>query len=199
MTITARDLRNRQFGSSLRGYDPSEVRDFMEEVAQEMERISRSKIELTERLAAANESLSSVKTRESQIQGLLDTAERTAKDRIKTVQSRGKALLAEAEAEATGIVMRAKADKEQILSDVTELKAQRERFRAELKSMLRTHAEVLVRTGGSDSDLNDLHDLAPILETGASVEIALGKKGPRRRKSEDPHGGAHASNGAAAA
>jgi len=198
MTITARDLRNRQFGSSLRGYDPNEVRDFMEEVAQEMERMSRSKIELTERLAAANDSLSSVKTRESQIQGLLETAERTAKDRIKTVQSRGKALLAEAEAEAAAIVMRAKADKEQILSDVTELKAQRERFRAELKSMLRTHAEVLVRTGGSDNDLNDLNDLAPILESGASVEIALGK-GPRRRKSDASHVAAHPANGAAAA
>ncbi len=148
MAITPRDLRNKQFNSGLRGYDATDVRDFLEDVAGELENLKREKLNLQERLAGANERLQTIRKRENQVQGLLETAERTARDRMAAIQSKGQALLAQAHAEAEEIVMRARWDRAELQDDVSVLQAQRERFRAELKAQLRAHADLLVRTGG---------------------------------------------------
>ncbi len=226
MTITARDLRNKQFGTSLRGYDANAVRAFMEAVAQELEQLNRDKLQLQERLGAANEKLSTVKNRENQVQGLLDTAQKSARDRMAAVQAKGQAILAQASAEAEEVITRARRDSQTIqedarrdsvsmveeareerqtlvedartqrdalvddarkerqtlIEDVADLRAQRERFRAELKSSLRSHADLLMRTGGLSSEVPQMDDVSEILDSDASVDIALGgSEGKSRR------------------
>jgi DivIVA domain-containing protein len=52
---SAAEVAGRAFGTARRGYDPKEVRDFLEQLAGELEAATRREQELHERLAAAEE------------------------------------------------------------------------------------------------------------------------------------------------
>lgn len=180
MAITPRDVRNKNFSVGLRGYDSTDVREYLEEVAQELENLRQHQNELTSRLRGANDRLQTISKRESQVQELLDTAEKTIGDRMAIAKSKREAILAQAKVEAEEIVSRSRRERDEMMSDISGLQAQRERFRAEITAQLRSHADLLVRTGGGVAPL-EAHDpygtgaVAEILQGPApSVDVDLG-------------------------
>ena len=55
MRLTPLDIRHKEFRSSLRGYSEQEVDVFLDEVADEFERLFKENIDLSERLDNATE------------------------------------------------------------------------------------------------------------------------------------------------
>jgi DivIVA domain-containing protein len=104
--LTPLDVRRYDFGKALRGYDPDRVNQFRNQVAEELERLSRVNQDLDAKAKAFHEQLRAFRERDKALNEALVSAQ----------QLRGE-IREQAEKEAQLIIREAKADGERIVED----------------------------------------------------------------------------------
>lgn len=102
--LSAHDVRHQEFGRAMRGYDQSQVDDFKERIAQELDRLWRDRGQINDRLQSMMEQLKVFRDRERAMNDALIAAQQLRAD----VQS-------QADKEADLILQRARAQGDQIL------------------------------------------------------------------------------------
>ncbi len=102
--LSAHDVRHQEFGRAMRGYDPSQVDDFKERIAQELDRLWRDRGQINDRLQSMMEQLKVFRDRERAMNDALIAAQQLRAD----VQS-------QADKEADLILQRARAQADQTL------------------------------------------------------------------------------------
>jgi DivIVA domain-containing protein len=107
--LTALDARRYDFGSALRGYDRARVDQFRDQVAEELERLSRANQELDQKARNFHEQLKSFRDRDKALNEALVSAQ----------QLRGE-IREQAEREAQLIVREAQANADKLLQGVRE-------------------------------------------------------------------------------
>ena len=105
--LTALDVRRYDFGNALRGYDRARVDQFRDQVAEEIERLTRANQELDQKARSFHEQLKSFRERDKALNDALVSAQ----------QLRGE-IREQADREAQLIVREAKAEAEQSLLQV---------------------------------------------------------------------------------
>jgi DivIVA domain-containing protein len=105
--LTALDVRRYDFGNALRGYDRARVDQFRDQVAEEIERLTRANQDLDQKARNFHEQLKSFRERDKALNDALVSAQ----------QLRGE-IREQAEREAQLIVREAKAEAEQSLLQV---------------------------------------------------------------------------------
>ncbi|MGC9960786.1 MAG: DivIVA domain-containing protein [Acidimicrobiales bacterium] len=162
MEISARVLREVEFNSSLRGYNTDEVDEFLEQVADAVERLHAEAKSAAERAEAADRSprdRGAIEDDDS-IRRTLVLAQRTADLAIREAQEEAGQMLDRARAEAETLVgdardsaMRISSDAERRLQEeVARLGASRDELRKEvdtLVTLLGTERERLTETLGA--------------------------------------------------
>ena len=68
LTLTPMDINNKEFKKGMRGYNPDEVDDFLDEVIENYEEIYKENSSLKEKLSTLNEQLDHYRQIESTIQ-----------------------------------------------------------------------------------------------------------------------------------
>jgi len=104
--LSAHDVRHQEFHRTLRGYDPVQVDDFKERIAQELDRLWRERGQMNDRLQHMIEQLKVFRDRERAMNDALIAAQQLRAD----VQS-------QADKEGDLIVQRARAQAEQLLAE----------------------------------------------------------------------------------
>jgi DivIVA domain-containing protein len=124
--LSAHDVRHQEFHKSLRGYEPVQVDDFKERIAQELDRLYRERGQLNDRLQSMIEQLKVFRDRERAMNDALIAAQQLRAD-VQTQadkeadlildRARGQAeqVLAEAKREAQRIVDQANGDEQRLL------------------------------------------------------------------------------------
>src|SRR6201999_3420806 len=130
--LTPLDVRRYEFGKALRGYDPERVDQFREQVAEELERLTRVNADLDAKAKGFHEQLRAFRERDKAINDALISAQ----------QLRGE-IREQAEKEAQLIVREAKADGERI---VDEARAEIRRMEDQLASLDRSRRTFLAQT-----------------------------------------------------
>ncbi len=102
--LSAHDVRHQEFGRAMRGYDQSQVDDFKERIAQELDRLWRDRGQNNDRLQSMMEQLKVFRDRERAMNDALIAAQQLRAD----VQS-------QADKEADLILQKARAQGDQIL------------------------------------------------------------------------------------
>jgi cell division initiation protein len=97
--LTPLDVRRQEFRRSLRGYEPLGVEDFRMRVADELERVSREKSVLEERVAALTEQLRVFRERETAMNEALVAAQQLREETRTAAEREAQVILREAEAE----------------------------------------------------------------------------------------------------
>ena len=157
MAITPQDIEQQAFSAAKQGYNTAEVDDFLEVVASEvaamLNKIADLKSRLTsaeDELAAAQAKLAAVPTRtetviapapdfsasERQISQALIVAQQAADKLVADARDNADRIRNEADAKAREVIRQALAEKQNELDEIDRLKASREEFRAEYKSLL---------------------------------------------------------------
>lgn len=154
MKITARDIRQRQFQKSLRGEDSTEVKAFLEEVAEAFEQLVRENQTLGESLQVAQTNLEEHRSRERALQETLMTAQRMGEDMKEEARKEADLRMAEAELQCEKILANANARLIQIVDDINELKRQRIQFESQLEGILSGHLKLLAATRSSDPQIS---------------------------------------------
>ena len=113
--LTSHDVRAQEFQRALRGYDASQVDEFKQRMAEEIDRLVRDRVQLDERVKGMSEQLRAYRDRERAMNDALVTAQQlrseaqTQMDREREVSQR------EIRAEAERILLEARAETERLL------------------------------------------------------------------------------------
>src|SRR3954468_23678039 len=97
--LTPLDVRRYEFGRSLRGYDAERVDQFREQVADELERISRINADLEEKARGFNEQLRGFRERDKAINEALVSAQQLRGEIREQADKEAQLILREARAE----------------------------------------------------------------------------------------------------
>jgi len=100
MDLTARHIHEKQFHDAWRGYSQEEVDDFLDRVADQMNRLERENAALQERLRDLDQVMSTSRSTEDMLKKTLVTAQQAAEEAIATARTKAEELVAEAEVRA---------------------------------------------------------------------------------------------------
>lgn len=155
MKLTPLDIHHKEFRHSLRGYNEEEVDQFLDQVADEFERLFKENIDLSERLDALQNKVNEFEMQRQTINNTLMTAQRSADDIVVRANSEAEGIVAHANARAKEIVNDALAKKQQIRGELLRIKQAEEEFRERYKTLLESNLRAITEVGLGD-DVNAL-------------------------------------------
>ena len=111
MKLTPLDIRHKEFKRGMRGYADVEVDEFLDEVADEYERLFKENIDLQERVEALEEKVAGYKRIEETLQKTLVTAQASAEELKQNASKQAQLILHDAELKARQMVNEAYTEK----------------------------------------------------------------------------------------
>jgi cell division initiation protein len=97
MELTPRDIHEKQFHDAWRGYNQEEVDDFLDRVAESVERLHRENESLRKRISDLDQVVAHARETESMLKKTLVSAQKAAEDSLTTAKTRAEKLITEAE------------------------------------------------------------------------------------------------------
>jgi cell division initiation protein len=155
MKVTPLDLRQAQFKTKMRGYDPQEVAPFLADAANELEQALREIDRLKQELVRADTAMTEHRDRETSLRNTLLTAQRLADSIKENAESEAKTLLREAEARADLLLQKAQARLTEVERDISEMKLRRRDVEGSLEASIASLTYALDFMRGQDQAERD--------------------------------------------
>jgi cell division initiation protein len=133
MKLTPLDIRHREFRRAMRGYADEEVDLFLDEVADEFERLYRENIELKDTL-----------------QKTLVTAQQQSDEMRANARKEAELILRDAEIKGRDIVADSYTEKQRIQQSLLQLRRIEEDFQVKFRSLLEAHLRLLAEDESSE-------------------------------------------------
>jgi len=134
--LTPLDVRKQEFRKSMRGYDPAEVEDFRKRAADELERVVRERLALTERVKRLEEQVTAFKEREKAMNDALVAAQQLRAETREQAEREAQMILREAEAGAERLIERARREVERLEASGQNLARQHHAYLAALRTLV---------------------------------------------------------------
>jgi DivIVA domain-containing protein len=131
--LTPLDVRRYEFGRSLRGYDAERVDQFREQVADELERLSRLNSDLEMRSREFNDQLKAFRDRDKAINEALVSAQQLRSEMKAQAEKESELILRETRAEAARILDAARVEVRKIEDEFASLDRMRRGYLAQLR------------------------------------------------------------------
>jgi len=136
MKLTPLDIRHKEFKRGMRGYVDSEVDEFLDEIADEFERLFKENIDLAEQIDSLQEKVDQYKNLEDTLHKTLISAQKSAEELKANAEKEAQLILREAEMKARSMVNDSYADKQAVEKQIVMLKGAQEDFRFKFRSLL---------------------------------------------------------------
>ncbi len=161
MAMTPVELRNVKFEKKLRGYNPMEVENVLNEIAGEWERLIDANNALQRQVLSQEEKLKQFMNLEKSIKETLLSAQQAAEEKRKAADRSSEVQIRETEAVCNEMKQKALSEVETMKFELASLKMQKVRFVAELRSLIDTHRKLLEEKSQSEN----------LAEVAANVEM----------------------------
>ena len=159
MKLTPLDIRHKEFKRGMRGYADVEVDEFLDEVADEYERLFKENIDLSERVETLEGQVGGYKRIEETLQKTLVSAQASAEELKLNATKEAQLILHEAELKARQLVNDSYTEKQAIDQSMAKLKSADQDFRFRFKQLL-------------DGYLKQLEETPAVAEKAASADSA---------------------------
>jgi len=160
--LTPLEIRKQTFARKrLGGVDPLEVQDFLNQVAAEVEELTRENALLRERRDAAAAKLNEYKTMEDTLRKTLLRAERLSSESREHAEKESEIILQQAHLRAERVLEDARARLRQLTDEIEELNKKKEVFVHRFRSLVKMQLELL------DQHREDYDDITRIAETAS--------------------------------
>jgi DivIVA domain-containing protein len=134
--LTPLDARRFEFGRSMRGYDKARVEEFRQQVADELERLTRVNQELESKAKGFNEQLRSFRERDKALNDALISAQQLRAEIREQAEREAQLILREARAEAERLQDTMKQDLHTLQDQVAALERARRSYLAQLRLLV---------------------------------------------------------------
>lgn len=135
--LTPLDVRRTEFPRVLRGYDPARVDEFRDQVADELERLTRLNQDLEQKARGFHDQLKSFRDRDKALNDALISAQQLRAEIRDQAEREAQLQVREAQAEAERILSNAESDIRRAQDELAAL----ERFRRNYLTQLRVFVE----------------------------------------------------------
>ena len=153
MRITPHDIRQQQFTVRMfRGFDPSEVDAFLEDVADDYEALLKEAQLLKEQIAAQEERQRGVIERERSLQNTLVTTQRLAEEMKAAAKRESELIVREAELRGEKAVEAARGEEAKIRVEIQALKRTRRQLTEDLLATVERYQRALAAEGGPEGE-----------------------------------------------
>lgn len=143
MRISPIDIQQKQFKSRPFGYEKAGVDQFLELLAEELERVMRKNQDLQEELARTNTILAEMREREETLKETLVITQKITEELKSTARREVDVMMAEAEIKAERLMHNAEERRMQLIDEVQEIKRQKIDFEVGLRGLLEKHIRML--------------------------------------------------------
>lgn len=134
--LTPLDVRRYDFGRALRGYDPRRVDTFRDQVAEEMDRLTRLNVDLESKARTFHEQLRAFRERDKALNDALVSAQQLRGDLKDQAEREAQLTVREAQAEAQKIVEAARGEVRRMQSELDALDRSRRSYLAQMRTIL---------------------------------------------------------------
>ncbi len=141
--LTPVDIENKEFTKTFRGYDVTEVEEFMRSLVADYERLYRSNADLKEKNATLNDTIGTYRGMEETMQNAILAAQRTAEDIKKTAYERAEVIVKDAERRAAEAIGKANAAIAQLEKTYLFMQGEMNGFKAKMNALLATYMQLL--------------------------------------------------------
>lgn len=135
--LTPLDVRRTEFPRVLRGYDPARVEEFRDQVAEELERLTRLNQDLEQKARGFHDQLKSFRDRDKALNEALISAQQLRGEIREQAEREAQLAVREAQAESERLMSGAQADIRRAEDELAAL----ERFRRNYLTQLRVFVE----------------------------------------------------------
>lgn len=143
MSLTPLDIHHKEFHRSIRGYNEEEVDVFLDQVADEFERMFNHNRELQEKVEKMQDKVEQYEGLEQTLQKAILTAQQAADDVQLNAQKESELIVKDAELKAKEIIQDIADKKEEIKGDLHSLKNAEKEFRSKFKGLLKSYLQVI--------------------------------------------------------
>jgi cell division initiation protein len=130
LKLTPLDIKKQEFRKELRGYDKTEVNNFLSLIAEEMESLARENADLLEKLSTQHIKLDEYKNLEKSLQDTLIMAQKTTEEVRKNAIRESDLRVKKSKVEAQKILQESIMEKENIETEIQRLSRQAENIEA---------------------------------------------------------------------
>ena len=175
MRLTPLDIRHKEFARAMRGYRDLEVDEFLDDIADEFERLFNENIDYKDRLESLEEKIEQYKNIEDTLKKTLLSAQQQAEELKQNAQKEADLILRDAELKSRSIINDSYAERQKIQRSVAALKQKQEDLRYQLKSVIEAYTNILDQEGDivaeeSETGLESLTETAE----AAAEEVPTG-------------------------
>lgn len=215
MELTPRDIQDKQFHDSFRGYAHEEVDAFLDEVAQAFDKMYRDYATLERRVAELEERPAESRVAEEMLRKTIYSAQRTATEAVEEAQAAASKLVADAEsrarelagiaetsvrevmaaaeAHAEEMLSRARATEHEVEARIAGLRTFEREYRSRLAALLEDQLRALADTStvapAEIPPVMQLPVLPPLIldpDAGPGPEAGAGPEGEPALSLDDP-------------
>jgi cell division initiation protein len=168
MRISPIDIQQKQFKSRPFGYEKSGVDQFLELLADELERLIRKNQDLQENLDRTNATLAEMRDREETLKETLVTTQKITEELKSTARREVDVMMAEAEIKSERLMHNAEERRLQLIEEIQEIKRQKIDFEVSLRGLLEKHIRMIdlntVAIDQQDADARMLEEPLPFIK-----------------------------------
>lgn len=143
MRLEPSEIEEKKFELSFRGYNQNEVNQFLGKVSKNYREIVEENKALLEELEKLKKEKDKYASKEEKIEEALISAQRSAQLINESSQERAKLIIKEAEIRAKELIKRSEERLKKLTDEIEKLERQKRLFFAKLKSLIKTHSELL--------------------------------------------------------
>lgn len=178
MALSAEDIQNKTFDNKMRGYNQSEVNDFLAEIAKDFQDLTERNRELSEMVKANEEKLKyftdlkdslnkSILVAQEAADKVKNNAKKEAKITVREAQKQATDIVSEANEKANAVIEDCANSTRKLTTETNDLKKQTRIFRQRLQVMLESQLEVVKSSDWDDllanGDLSDYSEIQKIM------------------------------------
>jgi len=143
MRVAPIDIAHKTFSKKLYGLDSDEVYDFIKDIADDMEEVTRKTKALEEKVEAQETTIGDYKSREESLKQTLQTASQMSERIQLEAQKESDLVLKDARQRADIIIKEARDSLKKMYQEINDLKKSRMQFEAGLKSLVKAHVAMI--------------------------------------------------------
>jgi cell division initiation protein len=136
MKLTPLDIRHKEFKRGMRGYADVEVDEFLDQIADEYERLFKENIDLQDRVESLEEKVTGYRRIEETLQKTLVNAQASAEEQKQNANKQAQLVLQDAELKARQLVNEAYSERQAIEQSMAKLRSAEEDFRFKFRQLL---------------------------------------------------------------
>jgi cell division initiation protein len=145
MPITPLEIRKQEFRKALRGYDPHEVKSFLEMVSTELENLLRENASLSERVKDLDGKIEDYRRMEKILQDTLTTTQRAADELKNGAKKEAETIIANARVEVQKYLKESQSELARIKEETKMVEHQKLLMVSEFRGLLESYLKLLER------------------------------------------------------